>query len=314
MESNTRTFLHLTLNLLTKPKKLATDAGEFEMDQVVELLLKRHSKAGFVRGGLHEGKRRALLDHQLYKSGAVLLLSYADVKLSDPTMQHLSTGDVETLSANPNTAWAYAAHLIIGFERSPQGYYHALLEQVPNISKTVVQQFLNHFARKHHWKYDGKKVWPSFDFTGEMSGELKQALEEGRMTGVDLIADQPLKHLGVGEEGFEPKEEALRFQLPKDRILRAQFQKRNQMDVLRRVLGIARDKKYSTLRVRLNNSADRTLPGQVDIPTDTKDAADTLYIRRTRRRFDDRLANAHAEIQDSIAAYGMKQVISKVKK
>ena len=312
LESNARTFLHLTVNLHTMPRKLAEDAEEFEMDVVVKYLLGLHNAAPFVRGGLEQGKRRALLDYRRYKKGVVLLLSYADVKLSDPTMQHLKTGDIETLSADEDNAWAFATHLTIGYQRTPEGYYHALLEQVPNLSRTAVQQFLNHFARKHSWEYDDKKVWPSFDFTGEMSSELRKALEDGRMTGVDLIVDRPQKHLGVGEEGFVTKEEALRFQLPKERAVRAAFQKKDQMGVLTRVLRIANAEDYSTVRVRLNNSSDRTLPGQVDIPADAKDAADTLYIRRTRKTFGDRLANAHAEVVDAIARYSIKQVVSKV--
>jgi hypothetical protein len=313
VESNARTFLHLVIEVVPKPKKLVSKPNfteGFTMEEALDRLLEIHDDEPFVRGGPQDGTRMAILDYRHFDEGAILLFSFADEKISDPTMQDLDTGDVDTLTPRPNNAWAYSAHLVIGYNPTPAGHYHALLEQVPHLSRTSIQSFLNGFAKQYPWDYGGEDLWPHFVFTGEVSNKLKAALNKGLMTGIDLVLDKPETNLGVGEEGLVAVEEVLRLRPPRSGPMRRRFREHDQLGVFGRMLKRARDGEYTVLRVRLNTAADRTLPSHVDIPTDDA-SVDAMFIRRTRKVFDARFANAHDKVVDEIASYGIEQVLGK---
>lgn len=304
----TRTFTHLFAQIETHPTNLDGLVKPFEMKDIMTGMLQEHQKIPMMFNTKAGGMR--LMDYRLFSDSVALLIACTDRNIPDPTMLNLETADARSMAADDGYLWAYSAHLFIGFKpMKVRGDYPAVLETMPKLARTAVTEFLNKSLRRDKYQAqieEGvvKDVWPGLKITGDISSKLKEALEKGELTGIDLLNVNPSQTRGPGETGMSVTREALSFRRPRDKEMRRAFESHDKPSVLRRFMKWGHENDYQMIRVHLDRNADA--PSHMDFRTDDPeaDAEEMFFIRRSSRSFSVKLDSAHRECVDQVLSAG----------
>ena len=140
----------------------------------------------------------------------VLLLYISDEKGSDPVFGQ-RTGQQRVERQQTGEGMVYSAHLVVSRTPSYPGShgYLTLPENVPGLSRTRVQRFLNHLFRlaskdKLFFRDENQKTRPYrpiVRFDGHQSEELTEGLADGEFQGDELIVVQPVSG-GLDENAY----------------------------------------------------------------------------------------------------------------
>jgi hypothetical protein len=140
---------------------------------------------------------------------AVMLFQYCNTRVTDPAFLNLDSGLIRVAGKEPREGIAVSAHAAVALQETNgvQGYT-MLLEDVPGIGKSNITDFLIPKIRKHavytYRDRDGErkklKFSPAIHFNqGEV---LRDALQRGRVSGLELISYEPA---GFDADGVELK-------------------------------------------------------------------------------------------------------------
>lgn len=277
------------------------------MKDAVAGMLEEHKKAPMIFNTQAGGM--GLMDYQLYPDAAVLLVASAEHDIADPTMLNFTTRDTRAMRAAQGYQWAYSAHMFIGFKpmKTALTEYPAVLEAMPRLSRTAVADFLNKCLRRDKYQdSDGRPIWPGLRLTGDLSSRLKEALETGKLTGVDLLNVKPRQDQGPGETGFSLSRQALSFRRPRGAEERRAFSAHDKPAVLQRYKAWGYEHDYQMMRVYLERRAD--VPSHIDIATDDPelDTEKLFFIRRSTKLFTKKLDAAHKECVAEVISVGQQ--------
>jgi hypothetical protein len=71
--------------------------------------------------------------HKVGNEALVLLMQLADTKIADPSFANLKTGDIRTVSKEPDEGGAVSAHVVIGLEPLVSGVSPGSTIQYPSL-------------------------------------------------------------------------------------------------------------------------------------------------------------------------------------
>jgi hypothetical protein len=134
------------------------------------------------------------------KSGFVtILLQHGDRTAADPALLHLDTGVRRTAGKTDEEGVSHAAHLLISTEQhvTRSGQCRALLERVPNISRSAVTTLINRILREEAVRTElqyreeetrrMKRCHPKLIGHYQLSHGLRRDLRDGKLNGVEFI-------------------------------------------------------------------------------------------------------------------------------
>lgn len=240
------------------------------------------------------------------KKECTILINRGDPQLTNPAFTSPTTNSVRIELPEEDESVGYSAHLVIGFGERHQniGHFRATLEKMPNISRTVVFQFLNRILLKHadrnpdfvykSRKDEDKPFRPLIKSAAKISTTLRKDLEVGYATSVELI-DRQAEYAGI-DANPKIRDITKRLQM---KVVEVQ-DSGSFIDLFKKIQIKGKEDGYDEIQVHV-----RGLPGNVSasprFDVDRADAADMLYARTiVLSGFDSYLEQCYARISAEI--------------
>jgi|GEM_PF-5883371 len=135
---------------------------------------------------------------------AAILFQYSDKKVADPVFSDLTSGKLRQESKLTGEGVAISAHALISLIPTKPGgsEFQLLLEDVPGIGKTKIERFLKTFLKllltsSYKDKSATKDVttYPTLALSAFASKTLREDLEDGQLSFVELTREIPIKAL-----------------------------------------------------------------------------------------------------------------------
>lgn len=224
-----------------------------------------------------------------------LLLAYADKNVTDPVFERLDSGELRTEPKLEGEGVAVSAHMAIDLRPGHPGVssYRAVLEDVPGIGRSKIAPFLTSLWRaapRIQWGApDGsvKNCRPQFDIDGRMSDTLRNDLQEGRLSMIELVQHN------VDGDAFD-EEGAIVEKVKSLKLSVVQGPGEQAIDLINRIRGRARELGYPNMKVRWTHGRQKT----AEFGTAREDAGDVLVFRSTEMRSERPLSQCDAELQN----------------
>lgn len=298
LELLSRWVLHLEILVNSHPQEAPTlwlrdEMGTlFEAVEVGEAVqLVRNDTAAIRLRDIRHDKANEVL---------VLLFNYSDKNISDPAFENLETGDLRIEPKLEGEGVAVSAHMAIDLRPTAAGVssYRAVLEDATGIGRSKIQPFLTYLFRKGariQWAGpDGKvrKCRPIFEILGRQSDTLRNDLQEGRLSMIELVQVHPDGDGFDEDAGVRVESRTLKLVVDQGGI------GEQAVDLLNRVRGRARALGYPNMRVRWTHGKQKT----TEFGTAREDAGDVLVFRTTEVRSDVPLPQCESEIRSTSAA------------
>lgn len=287
------------------PQNVSTSS--VNMRDLVTTLLDFHAKQRLTVPT--DGGTIRLMDARIQQDHAVLLITCGNEDIVDPTMVNFETNHARDVGPDAGYLWSFSAHVIIGFDAIKAADYPVILESAPKLPRSVIQEFMSRCCRQHLARpmgADNREVWPGVIVRGEPSARLKDALESGRLTGIDLLKIRARPDKGVGDLGLEIARETLSFRPPKKKELRTTFQFHDKPSMFKRMMQHAHAKDYDLVRVNFSKNADHPdLPASLEYPTFNPDldADEMFFTRRSSTEFKTKVGSAPTKCVSEIVDY-----------
>lgn len=256
-----------------------------------------------------------------------ILIIRGDPELTNPAFMNSVTRQIRVEPAKADEAPGYSAHLLISYGTShlADGKARAVLEKMPTVSRSIVFPLLNRLLKKHaannpEFEYETKPrgrskskeikpYRPRIQVTGKKSSTLKQDLEAGYVTSVDLI-DRKAAFGGYDTDNkVREMTRKLEFKLHAHATEKSP-DKTGIFGFIKKLAVRGKKDNFDEVQVHV-----RGLPGNASasprFSVDVADAADFLYIRTERiSGFSKELEQICAKIDPEISAK-MSTLLSK---
>lgn len=225
-----------------------------------------------------------------------ILFAYADKNVTDPVFENLDTGDLRTEPKLDGEGVAVSAHMAIDLRPVGQGVssYRAVLEDVPGIGRSKIAPFMTYLFRqvpRVQWAApDGsvKSCRPLFEINGRMSDTLRNDLEGGRLSMIELVQHH-VEGDGFDEEGAIVEQvRSLKLSIAPQGI------GDNAIDFVNRIRGRARDMGYPNMKIRWTHGRQKS----AEFGTAREDAGDVLVFKTTQMRSENPLSQCDEEIRE----------------
>jgi hypothetical protein len=221
--------------------------------------------------------RLTMLDVRKKDNIAIFLFRRSDPQAATQVLEHRKTRKLRAIQAEADEYPAVSAHLFLSLDKeakAPYPTYRALVEEVPGLSKTFMQQLLYNIVKSFRYTVSGKRgqkdlqeTYSIVDFAGVPSDTLGSALKGAKVPFVDLI--KPGQIPGLDSSIVSPREQRMRLILKvdtKDKI----------MNTLNKIQDWHTKKDWAEMRVRIDLPEDRS---RIIPIARTQDAKDVLFIR-----------------------------------
>lgn len=289
-----RWILHLEVHMKSHPAEapqlwLGVEVASLQMaveaGQAVQLI-NNESAAIRIRGLEHDRQNEILF----------ILFAYSDKNVTDPVFENLDTGDLRTEPKLDGEGVAVSAHMAIDLRPIGQGVssYKAVLEDVPGIGRSKIAPFMTYLFRqvpKAQWAApDGsvKSCRPLFEINGRMSDTLRNDLEGGRLSMIELVQHH-VEGDAFDEEGAIVEQvRSLKLSIAPQGI------GENPIDFVNRIRGRARDMGYPNMKIRWTHGRQKS----AEFGTAREDAGDVLVFKTTQMRSEDPLSQCDEEIRE----------------
>lgn len=214
-----------------------------------------------------------------------ILFTRADASVSNPAFIHAGNNKVRIEKPQPGEAVGFSAHMTISTKESHKSFggYRAVLEKVPNLSRSLIfgylERLLQVYSRKQGLFYtltsDKKETRAyrvAFSAFSKPSSNLTQDIKEGNVSMIELI-DNNVEYAGIDKESRVKK-------VSKKVQIKVDFPKNSGsfMDFFKKTAEQAKIDGFDEVLVRIQN-----LPGNRSssprFALEMEDAADMLYSR-----------------------------------
>ena len=272
-----RARFFIKLELTASPKRgvgrelqLVTDGDELDILTVLEEGIANGAASNNVRDGDVVRLTHAV---QHVDGLAVLMFRRRDANASVQFFEHAQTMAVRRSDKRANEDPAVSAHLFIDLRRrNRNGSYRALIEEVPGLSISYIKPLLNSMLRQRPYLVADRRgveveATTKIELQGLPSQTIGEALEGGGIEFIELVRPPQLD--GLDTAGLTPNAERLRLGVRRG-------DRRNPMDVIRRVRGFADAKGWNDMRVQVVTSDDRRRLVQL---TRGADAATIMFVQ-----------------------------------
>lgn len=229
-----------------------------------------------------------------------MLFQYADKKATDPTFTRIADGKTRTVPKAPGEGISVSAHLVIN--RKPYSdalkiFHHAVLEEVPGITKRIVAKGLTHMlsvCAQSTFRRDGEKKdlkcrpIVSLEFNG--NEKLRDLLRKGSITG--LVAFKDVVDNKMDEEGeFKIKDERMTLVTLKTRGQQA-------LDTIERVKDWIGAREYTRLQIRYDgdNKRKRTL----EVGVREQDISEKMFAKSSLITVDEAISQCQETIHPKL--------------
>ncbi|MCR5874754.1 hypothetical protein LRS10_11605 [Phenylobacterium sp. J426] len=296
LELSSRWVLHLEIAMLSNPAEAPTLWLRDEMGVLFEALetgqavqlINNETAAIRLRDIRFDAEHDAL----------ILLFNYSDKNISDPVFENLETGDLRTEPKLEGEGVAVSAHMVVDLRPVQAGVsaYRAVLEDAPGIGRSKIEPFLTYLyriaSRIQFAAPDGrvKRCRPLFEMSGRQSETLRNDLQNGRLSMIELV-----QHLPAGD-GFD-EDGGVRVEARTLKLSVEQHAGEQAIDLLNRVRGRARELGYPNMKVRWTQGRQKS----AEFGTAREDAGDVLVFRTTEIRSDVPLPQCESRIRDASA-------------
>lgn len=229
-----------------------------------------------------------------------MLISFADRSASDPVFSDLEKGTIRIEPKLEGEGIAVSAHLVISWKEDVKypGEYLVLLEDVPRIGKTSVQQFVNSiFSRSclldfHDENGETRKCRPLVAMQGQLSKSFGSELEEGStVSGFELIQNKK-QDGGLDEhEIVKEKRRQISYVIKSDSPIEIIF------DAIKKVRIFGKKNGYENLRIIYRRPEGKQK--SVLVGTFREDAHEALTVRSENVKSDIELPQCTDKINES---------------
>jgi hypothetical protein len=278
-----------------QPLSLQSD-DELDVIDVLRTAIDRN-RAEYVLKG-NDVVRLTKVDVRTRQNIVVLLFRRSDPEAATPIFEHQQTKRLRASDKQPNEAVAVSAHLFIKMARigdMPYPSYHAILEEVPGLSRTYIQLLLKDILKDAKYNYadrrgEEKETYALVEFQGVPSERVGGALRgDSVVPFVTLV--RPGDIHGLDTEGLVVARDQ-RMKL----VLRARPDQT--LRVLRNIQAWMEHHNWPKLLVEMDMPENRTR--RIEL-TRQADAADVLFVRSVLVNVGNRLEACTAEINDDLA-------------
>lgn len=225
-----------------------------------------------------------------------MLFQYADMNASDPSFTHTDTGATRTEKKDDGEGISVSAHLII--QRKPTGKlldtcHDAILEEVPGISRSVIEAGLTHMlsecAVEEFIKPDSKKPLqcrPKISLQHNGNEKLNDLLKSGTING--FVAVRTGVQNQLDEEGeLIVADERLVLKVKRTRGEKAMI-----------LINKARDKilarQYTRLQIRYTGDNKRSLT--FDVGAREENISEKMFAKSSLINFDEPIAQCQIDV------------------
>ncbi|MCO7227566.1 hypothetical protein [Pleionea sp. CnH1-48] len=285
---NERYLIECTLKIGTYPK----DGPRLSFEQGLMPLLDVIKKGESVYE-IRNGTASLIIEDFIeYENSIMFLLKYSDGKKSDPSFANLKTGESRVVKKEKGEGIAVSSHLLVSKVPNPDfpGFYDALLEEVPGITRTLIGSAFNRFLSieveyTFVRKSSGNEVQcrPLIDLQLNMSHNIDDCLKGGILTG--FVAVQHAQSGALDEDG-ELKVYESRL------VIKAKKSKKDYKDKIMKAIKYATENKYQKLTIKYRDENKRQK--SLDMST-SRDALKESFFSKVKKI---RLSNPIMECQD----------------
>lgn len=293
--------------------KIPDEAPPFTL----EMILPKLKKLVDENNAVHKTKEDTV-SLRLYKlliedKHVTMLFQYADKNAADPSFTHTDTGATRTEEKKPGEGISVSAHLII--QRTPNGkllntLHDAILEEVPGISRGVIEAGLTHMlsecASEQFEKPDSKKPLqcrPKITLQHNGNETLEQLLKSGTISG--FVAVKTGVQNALDEEGeLLVADERLVLKVKRTRGEQA-------MALINKARDKILDREFSRLQIRYKADSKRSLT--LDVGAREKNISEKLFAKSSLVVFDEPITQCQVEIHNKLKEK-MIQILNKMAK
>jgi hypothetical protein len=215
------------------------------------------------------------------KDALILLIQYADTKVSDPAFSKIETGELRVEPKLEGEGIAVSAHVVISLKEKLPGTstFFALVEEVPGLSKTRIERFLtSEFeaiseGRFFYKNKSGKEkpCRPIAQLNGYLSDTFADSLKTGELKAVQFIKTEVVEN-GLDERNYVvERENVLKIKIvPK-------LKPDSALSALQNLFNRAKNTNVDEMRVRISYQDSR--PQTVPVDLSRTDIQNTLFIK-----------------------------------
>lgn len=155
------------------------------------------------------------IEHLIKQKVLVLLFHRGSPDAADPTYRKKDQSglSIRTAARQQGEEQAASAHLIIRVDDDGFDTYRAVLEEIPGISMTSIQEIIRLALREYNYTYEDKfgnpaETYCTFKAEGKKSETLSEALKQGRIGSIKLV--RPASRTMIdADPDFQPVNETM---------------------------------------------------------------------------------------------------------
>ncbi len=207
------------------------------------------------------------------RSNLIALLFRRSTDGSAPIFENRRTQMLRRSDKREDEIEAYSAHLFIALDSldAPYPTHRAVLEEVPGLGRTYVQELLRRLLRAEVYECTDDRGTVGETYTlpvlsGVASETVRSAVAGGGIKYIELVRTPRLD--GLDTAGLIPHPERLRLSIKSNR--------RGSFDIVRQVKEWGNQHDWDRIRIQVETADDRTRV--VEIAREA-DAADVLFVR-----------------------------------
>ncbi|WP_338591363.1 hypothetical protein VXM60_02270 [Shewanella khirikhana] len=281
-------------------KKYPNESPDFDLERILPPLKKLvdENQAVYV---INNGDVSLRLNKLHITDDVVtMLFQYADKKATDPTFTRIADGKTRTVQKEEGEGVSVSAHLVIN--RKPQNtalkiFHHALLEEVPGITKRLLAKGLTHMlaeCAKSSYRRDGIKKdfkcrpMVSLEFNG--NEKLSDLLSKGSITGLVAFRDVVANKMDEDAE----------FKVKDERMTLVTLRKRGKaaLDTIEKAKDWIGDRKYTRLQIRYEGDNKRKQTLEVGVRE--QDISEKMFAKSSFVSVDEAIAQCQETIHPKL--------------
>ncbi|RYV03778.1 hypothetical protein SOPP22_02845 [Shewanella sp. OPT22] len=280
--------------------KMPEDAPNFNLEKFLPKLVKFVNDNKAVHKTKDDTVSLRLSKVETEEKYISLLFQYADKNAADPSFSHTETGKTRTVYKEAGEGISVSAHLIIN--RKPTGelfntYHDAVLEEVPGISRSVIEAGLTHIlsecAVEEFEREDAKKpikCRPKISLRHNGSAKLNDLLKNGTING--FVAVKTRVDNSLDEEGeLKVADERLVLKVKRSRGEKA-------LALINKAKDKIKDRQYSKLQIRYKGDNKRS--STLDVGVREENIAEKMFAKSSQIDVDEPIAQCQEIIHTKL--------------
>lgn len=278
----------------------------FHLRYIVEPLKQRFEHKNAVQLLDNDTAAIRIVDLQIDESNEalILLIQYADTKVSDPAFSKIETGELRVEPKLEGEGIAVSAHVVVSLKEKVSGTstFFTLIEEVPGLTKTRIERFLTHefeVISKGRFLYKDKSekekpCRPIAQLTGYLSDTFADSLKTGELKEVQLIKTEVVES-GLDENNYvAERENVLKIKMiPK-------LKSESALRALQTLFYRAKSTEVDEMRVRISHQDSK--PQTVPVDLSRTDVQNTLFIKVNMIKSETAMAICERQIRKHFAS------------